>query len=95
MNLLAPNETKLEGEWVTADDQITSNDACRRIDWLVTEVLKLIRVDRTTWEKLFQDPKDSRYWLLYYPYSEMHGGGPPSLMEISYQDAEARFKAKR
>ena len=94
MNLLAPNETLLEGEWVTADDQITSNEACRRIDWLVTEILKLIRVDRSTWEKLYQDPKDNRYWLLYYPYSEMHGGGPPSLMAISYQDAEARFKPK-
>ncbi len=94
MKTLSSNESLLEGEWIVKDDQITSNEACGRIEWLVSDILKLVRVDRSTWEKLYQDPKDKRYWLLYYPYSEMHGGGPPSLMEISYKEAEIRFNAK-
>jgi len=92
MKILTSNETKLEGEWETIDDQIISNEACGRIEWLVSDILDLIKVNRDTWEKLFQDPKDKRYWLLYYPYSEFHGGGPPSLMEINYEDAMQRLK---
>lgn len=91
METLSANETLLEGAWIPSDDQITSNEACKRIEWLVSDILKLVKVNRHTWEKLYQDPKDKRYWLLYYPYSEMHGGGPPSLMEIAYKDAEVRL----
>ena len=94
MKILSSNETMLEGEWITTDDQIKSNEACGRIEWLVSDILKLIRVEKSTWEKLYRDPKDNRYWLLYYPHAEMHGGGPPSLMEITHKDAELRFNAK-
>jgi len=93
MKTLSSNESLLKGEWIFKDDQISSNEECGRIQWLVTDILRLIRVDRSGWEKLYQDPKDKRYWLLYYPHSEMHGGGPPSLMEMSYKEAKLRFNA--
>jgi hypothetical protein len=94
MNLISESETLIECKWVIADDQISSNDACKRIEWLTSEILKLVRIDKSRWEKLYQDPQDKRFWLLYYPQSEMHGGGPPALMEITYKDAELRFNAK-
>jgi len=92
MQRLSPNETLLEGQWLNTDDQIVSNEACARIEWLTTDILKLVRVDRSTWLKLYQDPLDKRYWLLYYPQTELHGGGPPSLMAITYEEADLRFK---
>ncbi|HEC29540.1 MAG TPA: hypothetical protein ENI65_08140 [Gammaproteobacteria bacterium] len=94
MKVISENETLIEGMWVVTDDQISSNEACKRIEWLITDIFKLIRVDVSGWEKLYQDPKDQRFWLLYYPQGEMHGGGPPSLMEMTYKDAELRFNAK-
>jgi hypothetical protein len=94
MNTISENETLIECKWEVVDDQILSNDACKRIEWLISDILKLVRVDKSRWEKLYQDPKDKRYWLLFYPQSEMHGGGPPSLMEITYKEAELRFSAK-
>ena len=94
MNIISENEKLIECKWEIADDQISSNDACKRIEWLISDVLELVRVDRSRWEKLYQDLKDKRYWLLFYPQSEMHGGGPPSLMEITYKEAELRFNAK-
>ena len=94
MKPISENETLIECKWIVSDDQIMSNDACKRIEWLISDILKLVRVDKSRWEKLYQDPKDKRYWLLFYPQAEMHGGGPPSLMEITYKDAVLRFNAK-
>jgi hypothetical protein len=94
MNTISKNETLIECKWIVADDQISSNDSCKRIEWLISDILKLVMVDKTGWEKLYQDPTDKRFWLLFYPQSEMHGGGPPSLKEITYNDAKLRFNAK-
>jgi hypothetical protein len=93
MKTISENETLIECKWIIADDQITSNDACKRIEWLISDILKLVRVDKSGWEKIYQDPKDKRFWLLYYPQSEMHGGGPPSLKEVKYKKAELNFNA--
>jgi len=91
MNTITENETLIECLWTVADDQITSNEACKRIEWLISDILKLVRVDKARWEKLYQDPKDKRFWLLHYPHAEMHGGGPPSLMVMTVKEAELRF----
>ena len=93
MNIISANETLIECKWEASDDQLKPNSACKRIEWLISDVLELVKVDKSRWEKLYQDRNDKRYWLLFYPQSEMHGGGPPSLMEISYKEAERRFIA--
>ncbi|MEM7379742.1 MAG: Imm27 family immunity protein [Bacteroidota bacterium] len=29
-----------------------------------------------------KDPYDNRYWELSYPQGNLHGGGPPSLINL-------------
>jgi hypothetical protein len=95
MKKLESFEIELIGEWVREGGQVRANEACDRIHWLVTEVLTQVGVDKGSggWDKLFRDPADGRYWLLTYPHSEMHGGGPPALKQLSItdQDLDQRF----
>lgn len=86
------NETILAGSWVNDKDKVTKDDICKRIEWLVTNHLKKISADQSGWEILYQDPNDKRYWVLTYPNSDWHGGGPPTLKTLSLTDAQTRFK---
>jgi Immunity protein 27 len=45
---------------------------------------------RAAGDVLYVDPSDSRYWELIYPDSQLHGGGPPTLRNLS--EAAARKK---
>ena len=67
------------------------NDACKRIDWLINNKLVEISVNGNGWEALYQDPNDRRYWLLTYPQSHMHGGGPPLLKAVTEKEAKEIF----
>lgn len=89
---LKPNETVLTGSWNFDGKVNKADDVCDRIKWLLAESLTRIGTDDSGWETLYQDPDDKRYWELVYPNSEMHGGGPPQLRNLS--DAEARSKYK-
>lgn len=65
-----------------------------RINWLTGQVLVLVGIERSSgWEKLYRDPADGRYWLLTYPFGELQGGGPPTLIckPISESEIESRF----
>jgi len=89
---LKNSETVLIGSWVKDRDNVAQDDTCKRIDWLITNHLKKISVDESGWEILFQDPNDKRYWVLTYPNSDWHGGGPSTLQTLSQVDARTRFK---
>ena len=41
--------------------------------------LEQVRVDADRWETWYRDPRDGTVWLMDYPSSELHGGGPPRL----------------
>ena len=41
--------------------------------------LEKVRVDPDSWEIEYVDPVSGEYWVMDYPLSEMHGGGPPRL----------------
>jgi hypothetical protein len=41
--------------------------------------LVLVQVDVVQWEKKYICPDTGKQWLMDYPYSEAHGGGPPRL----------------
>ena len=62
-----------------------------RIEWLTKNKLHKVAVNSEQWKVLYQDPSDKRYWLLMYPQSSLHGGGPPVLKVISAHEAKEVF----
>ncbi|MBI5247110.1 MAG: hypothetical protein HY923_08005 [Elusimicrobia bacterium] len=94
MKKLQPDEIELVGEWLGRGAEVHGNEACDRIEWLIADVLKYVGSDPDSggWDKLYRDPSDGRYWLLTYPKSHMHGGGPPSLKHLSLTESEVATK---
>lgn len=94
MKKLYPEESQLIGEWISGPEGVRGNEACDRIQWLVSGVLQYVGVDEKSggWDKLYRDPGDGRYWLLTYPKSHMHGGGPPNLICLRLTEAEVKEK---
>ena len=91
MNVLMPDELSLEGKWLINGKEASADDVCKRIEWLTSEVLEELGCDESGWERLYRDPGDKRLWVRYYPQSEMHGSGPPSLKLISESEAKEKF----
>jgi hypothetical protein len=85
-------ESLLVGEWVAAEGGVVADETCQRIERLVEAVLERITADATGWDILFRDPADGRFWELYYPHSEMHGGGPPSLRHLTSEQVGAKYR---
>lgn len=46
------------------------------------KTLKVLKVDSLNWKTYFLDVMSDEKWVKEYPYSEMHGGGPPILKLI-------------
>jgi hypothetical protein len=88
---LLPHETELMGRWNFVAGDVLPDSTCVRIHDLIREGLVKIATDASGWNTLYRDPKDSRLWELTYPYSEMHGGGPPKLTCTSAQRARDVF----
>jgi hypothetical protein len=88
---LRPSETLLKGEWIASANGVVADATCKRIDALTEGLLRHLANDATGWESLFQDPTDGRLWELYYPQSEMHGGGPPSLRNVTAVQASSKY----
>jgi len=45
------------------------------------------------WTTLHRDPIDGTLWELTFPESSMHGGGSPTLTEISAEEARELYGA--
>jgi hypothetical protein len=45
--------------------------------------LEKIEVDVVEWTTTYRDPRDGSKWLMDYPHSELHAGGPPRLRRIT------------
>ncbi|MCP3928757.1 MAG: hypothetical protein GY705_06615 [Bacteroidetes bacterium] len=90
--MIKSNEKELIGKWIFDGKKILKDEVCSRIEKLISEYLIKINSDKSGWISLFQDPKDSRYWLLTYPEGHMHGGGPPALKEISDLEIQKIFR---
>ncbi|MCA6422698.1 MAG: hypothetical protein IM568_07775 [Flavobacterium sp.] len=84
-------ETLLVGSWKMEGGKMIADKICQRIEKLVENYLRKVAVDKTGWEKLYQDPNDNRYWLLTYPKSEFHGGGPTELKMITQTEVTQKF----
>ena len=89
MDSLLPSEKSLRGSWIETKTGVEGDETCKRIHWLTENVLEFVKSGN--WEGLYLDPNDGRHWLLYYPQSELHGGGPPSMRVISKNEVHERF----
>jgi hypothetical protein len=91
MRRLQPDETDLLGKWTFLNGRMWADPTTERIEVLVDRHLQKIATDWSGWETLYRDPQDGRYWEHTYPQSEMHGGGPPRLTNISFDEAKAKY----
>lgn len=94
MNKLLPSEVELVGSRLSGDKMDVDVETCQRIDWLLNNSLQIFGFCEESggWDKLYRDPADGRFWLLTYPFSEMHGGGPPTLRHLRLTEAAARAR---
>lgn len=94
MKKLQTKETELIGARLTGDRMDIDAKTCERIDWLLNNALDIFGYGEESggWDKLYRDPADGRFWLLTYPFSEMHGGGPPTLRHLALTENEARAR---
>ena len=88
---LRPDETTLVGQWQTTAQGMVADEVSRRIQFLVAGAL--VKVASSGWETLFRDPSDQRFWELTYPQSELHGGGPPRLSNVTSTYASQKYGA--
>jgi hypothetical protein len=50
-----------------------------------------IAASTTDWETLYKNSEDESLWELSYPYSGMHGGGPPKLTKLTERSASLKY----
>lgn len=62
--------------------QLEGNEA----EAYANEHLRQVSVDNKTWEVVFECPETGKQWLMDYPESEQHGGGPSRLRALPIAD---------
>ena len=92
MSNLQSYESIIVGYWKVVGNGVQADSNCSRIDDLVTNYLIEIGRDFSGWEILYRDPADGRLWELTYPHGDMHGGGPPTLRQISIDSAQEKYR---
>jgi hypothetical protein len=88
---LNSSETDLIGSWIRSGDGLVGDPVEQRIRWLIECYFREVATSSDGWDVLYRDPNDGRYWQLTYPRSEMHGGGPKRLTNITETDARRKF----
>ncbi|MEE2691656.1 MAG: Imm27 family immunity protein [Pseudomonadota bacterium] len=90
MSFLRPtSEEKIITAVVT--DRRRRTEISKRIHWLTREQFSFVKSTDDGWSRLYWDAHDGRYWELTYPHSEMHGGGPAQIEEVTPEYASLRY----
>ena len=89
---LGSSETILVGSRTSNGDQVVADDISRRIEYLTQNILEKIASSDDGWDVLFLDTDDSRYWELTYSDSDSHGGGAPTLKNLSAKKASQKYQ---
>ena len=90
MKLLS-TEQKLVGHWVYKNNSVSKDEVSERIEWLINNQLIKITTSAGGWDILYKDPEDNRLWELVYLNSEMSGGGPPTLINLTEAEAKKKY----
>lgn len=90
--LIKSCEIQLIGRWEVSTRGVIADVVTKRIEYLIENKLDEAARSDDGWSALYQDKMDGRYWELTYPQSDLHGGGAPSLMCLSVDEAKARYK---
>ena len=88
---IKPHEKRIIGQWRLSRGELVADDECDRIETLVDNYLDHVCDDKTGWDKLYIDPTTNQYWERVYLQSEMHGGGPPSLICLTREAAQLKY----
>lgn len=92
MKKIEPYETNITGHNILVQGKVVGDDATQRIFDLINGYLIKLGHDQSGWDTLYQDPNDGRLWELIYPQSELHGGGAPTFVIISQDEAALKYK---
>jgi hypothetical protein len=85
-------EIEIRGNWIFDGSTMKTDKTTKRIEELIKTYLIEVSIAVNGWEKLFKDPNDKRYWELTYPESEMQGGGPPLLRNLSEFEVKQKYR---
>ena len=91
MTKLEKEEILLKGEITKLLNSIEYDDVSNRIFSLIKNYLIEVKVDSSGWNRLFIDPKDGRYWELFYSNGELQGGGAPTLKYLLREEAIIKY----
>ena len=62
----------------TDPTQLTGNAAKE----FAASTLEKVRTNAADWTVEYRDPRDGSLWIMDYPQSELHAGGPPRLRRV-------------
>lgn len=88
-NKLEANEVLLKGE--SALGKLHPGETTKRIRYLQKNILKKVSDCDGGWTILYLDESDGRYWELFYSEYNEHNAGPPSLKNISEEEAKKKY----
>ena len=88
---IQPEETEIKGRWVAHGGRMIADSNCSRIESLLENHLREVARDTSGWDVLYVDPLDGRYWELIYLESNLQGGGPPTLRQLSKESARGKY----
>jgi hypothetical protein len=78
----------LVGQWLNGT---VADTVCREIERRVTEDLVRVADRESGWAVLYRDRTNGELWELSHPQSHLHGGGPPSLENLTREEAVQRY----
>ena len=86
-----PNETLIVGSWVMAGGRMIADSEVQHIRTLVADELERVAIAPSGWESLYKNPRDGRYWEMFFPHSEMHGGDPEALRVVDLRSVQEKY----